>query len=62
MVRDPLREAWTWEMSSKEDLVRWLGPLQWTAQGQVTFVELALDFEAASQQTLPAAPASKLCA
>ena len=44
-------------MSFKGDLVRWLGLLQWTAQGQVTFV----DFEATSQRTLPVVPASKLC-
>ena len=61
-VRDPPKEAWKWEMSFKEDLVRCLALLQRTAQGQVTLVELALDFEATSMRALPAAPASRLCA
>ena len=61
VVRDPPSGEWKWELSFKEDMVRWLAQLQWTTQGHVTFVELALDFEATAARALPAAPASRLC-
>ena len=62
MVRYPPRTVWKWELSFKEDLVRWLAQLQWTAHGHVTFVELALDYEATTMRAPPAAHASRLCA
>ena len=39
-----------------QDLICWLRELQWkpTGEGQVTFVELALDFEAHCGRALPA--------
>ena len=62
VVSDPSRTVWKWELSFKEDLVRWLAQLQWTTRGHVTFVELALDYEATIMRAIPAAPASRLCA
>ena len=58
MVWDPPRSQWKWEFGFEEDLICWLRVLQWkpAGEGQVTFVELALDFEAHTGRALPATP------
>ena len=55
VIDKPPRVQWKWELGFKEDLVHWLRELQWAAEsrGQVTFVELALDFEAHAGRALP---------
>ena len=47
---------WPWELLFLADLLAWLGALMWADEvGTVTFLELAMDFEAHTQQVLPAA-------
>ena len=47
---------WRWDPAFKECLVAWLRDLQWQEHdGSVSFLELALDFEAHSGRALPAA-------
>ena len=60
VVRDPPRSQWKCQFGFKEDLIRWLRELQWkpAGEGHVTFVELALDFEAHSECALPATPSA----
>ena len=49
--------TWPWEMSFLEDLLSWVGALVWANKvGTVTFLDLAMDFEAHSKRPLPAAP------
>ena len=39
--------AWPWEMQFLTDLLAWLGALMWADEvGTVSFLELAMDFEA----------------
>ena len=50
-----------WEATFLHALLRWAGALLWLpGQGQVTYVELALDFEEHAGRALPAAPGHKL--
>ena len=52
---------WPWEATFLHALLRWAGALLWLPrQGQVTYVELALDFEEHAGRALPAAPGHKL--
>ena len=52
---------WPWEATFLHALLRWAGALLWLpGQGQVTYVELALDFEEHAGRALPAAPGHKL--
>ena len=57
---DALWEFWTWaaeESLLALSLVRWASALQWVpGSGQVTYAELALDFESQSNRALPARP------
>ena len=47
--------GWPWEESFAMALPPWTSRLRWlSGQGQVTYVELALDFEAHAEQALPA--------
>ena len=49
--------GWPWERGFAEALVRWASALQWVpGLGQVTYPELALDFESHSNRALPAKP------
>ena len=49
--------GWPWDRSFAEALVRWALVLQWVlGSGQVTYAELALDFESHSNRALPARP------
>ena len=50
-------KAWPWEISSLGDLLSWLGAMMWEDEvDTLTFLELAMDFEAHSKRSLPAAP------
>ena len=52
---------WPWEATFLHALLRWARALLWLpGQGQVTYVELALDFEEHAGRALPAAPGHKL--
>ena len=54
-------QIWGWELSFRDALLIWLRALRWqAAQGCVTFLELALDFEAYTKRTLPSTPNSRL--
>ena len=62
-ARDPLQlpqgamAGWPWERGFAEALVCWASALQWVpGSGQVTYAELALDFESHSNRALPARP------
>ena len=47
--------GWPWEASFAVALLQWAGQLRWLpGQGHVTYVELALDFEAHAERALPA--------
>ena len=49
--------AWPWEMQFLKDLLCWLGALVWAEEvGTVSFLELAMDFEAHARWALLAAP------
>ena len=49
--------GWPWERGFAEALVRSAPALQWVpGSGQVTYAELALDFESHSNRALPARP------
>ena len=50
-------KAWPWETQFLTDLLKWLAALVWADQvGTVSFLELAMDFEAHAKRALPAAP------
>ena len=52
---------WLWEATFLHALLRWAGALLWLpGQGQVTYVELPLDFEEHVGRALPVAPGHKL--
>ena len=52
---------WPWEATFLHALLRWAGALLWLpGQGQVAYVELALDFGEHAGQALPPAPGHKL--
>ena len=52
---------WKWESAFQVVLFSWLRDLQWMpGKGSVTFIELALDFEAHSGRVMPAAPSAEL--
>ena len=55
-------KEWGWEQAFLVDLLLWLAKLQWMPQGsgQVTFMELAMDFEATAGRALPPSPQSSL--
>ena len=47
--------GWPWEASFAVALLQWAGQLRWLpGPGHVTYVELALDFEAHAERALPA--------
>ena len=49
-------KQWRWDPAFKECLVAWLRDLQWQEhEGSVSFLELALGFEAHSGRAMPAA-------
>ena len=49
--RELTRSQWKWPDRFRLNLIEWLNALQWIdAPGQVTFLELALDFEARKEQ------------
>ena len=57
VMGDVPSSEWRWEPAFREALLSWLRELQWEpGMGQVTFVELALDFEAHSGRAMPASP------
>ena len=61
-VRNMAPSEWGWERAFLVDLLLWLAQLQWMppGAGQVTFIELALDFEATAGRALPPTPQSSL--
>ena len=59
-LHNPTKRTWPWEVSFITDLLRWLRALQWADEtGNVTFIELALDFEEFAERTLLPAPQAK---
>ena len=61
VIGDVPNAEWRWEPAFREALLGWLRELQWEpGMGQVTFVELALDFEAHSGRAMPASPGAEL--
>ena len=61
-VRNMSPSEWGWEHAFLVDLLLWLAQLHWMppGAGQVTFIELALDFEATAGRALPPTPQSSL--
>ena len=61
-VRNMSPSEWGWERAFLVDLLLWLAQLHWVPPGevQVTFIELALDFEATAGRALPPTPQSSL--
>ena len=58
---DGLPSHWPWEATFPHAFLRWAGALLWLPdQGQVTYVELALEFEEHAGRAPPAAPGHKL--
>ena len=58
--REPTLSQWKWPTRFRLNLIGWLDELQWIdAPGQVTFLELAMDFEAFSRRPIPPAPEAK---
>ena len=56
-----LPPQWPWEATFLHALLRWAGALLWLPrQGQVTYAELALDFEEHAGRALPAAAGHRL--
>ena len=57
-VRNMSPSEWGWEPAFLVDLLLWLAQLHWMplGAGQVTFIELALDFEATAGRALPPTP------
>merc|ERR1711860_454215 len=52
---------WGWETAFLVDLLSWLNRLQWSeGKGHVTFIELALDFEATAERAIPPSPQAAL--
>ena len=53
--------AWPWEPAFAQAPVRWAAALRWKdGQGDVTWVELALDYETFLGRALPASPQQQL--
>mmetsp|Transcript_22967 Transcript_22967/g.41367 ORF Transcript_22967/g.41367 Transcript_22967/m.41367 type:complete len:332 (-) Transcript_22967:213-1208(-) len=51
---------WKWSERFRLNLISWLNELQWIdAPGQVTFLELVMDFEAFSRKPIPPAPEAR---
>ena len=49
--------GWQWPPPLHNDVLHWVGCLQWRQQpGEVSFAELALDFEEFTRAALPAPP------
>ena len=60
-INDILPYKWRWEPAFRDALLSWLRELQWEpGLGQVTFVELALDFQAHAGRAMPASPGAEL--
>ena len=58
--REPTVSQWKWPDRFRSNPISWLTELQWIdAPGQVTSLELALDFEAFSRRPIPPAPEAK---
>ena len=56
-VRQPTAQEWRWDSDFRDDLVRWVNELvRIPGKGQVSFMELAMDFECFAARTLPASP------
>ena len=56
-IRQPTAQEWRWDSDFRDDLVRWVNELVWIpGKGQVSFMELAMDFECFAARTLPASP------
>ena len=54
--------SWGWAPAFATTLLSWLSKLKWPGGlGEVTYVELALDYEGFSGQCLPSTPNSRLC-
>ena len=50
-----LPRRWKWDQQLATDLVSWASMLRWR-EGEVSYAELAMDFEATSGRALPARP------
>ena len=50
-----LPRGWKWDQQQATDLVAWASMLRW-CEGEVSYAELAMDFEATSGRALPARP------
>ena len=61
-VRNMSPSKWGWVRAFLVDLLLWLAQLHWMppGAGQVTFIKLALDFEATAGRALPPTPQSSL--
>ena len=47
-IRQPTAQEWRWDSDFRDDLLRWVNELVWIpGKGQVSFMELAMDFECA---------------
>ena len=56
-IRQPTAQEWRWDSDFRDDLLRWVNELVWIpGKGQVSFMELAMDFECFTARTLPASP------
>ena len=56
-IRQPTAQEWRWDSDFRDDLLRWVNELVWIpGKGQVSFMELAMDFECFAARTLPASP------
>ena len=56
-IRQPTAQEWRWDSDFRDDLIRWVNELVWIpGKGQVSFMELAMDFECFAAHTLPASP------
>ena len=56
-IRQPTTQEWRWDSDFRDDLIKWVNALVWIlGKGQVSFMELAMDFECFAARTLPASP------
>ena len=56
-IRQPTAQEWRWDSDFRDDLLRWVYELVWIpGKGQVSFMEVAMDFECFVARTLPASP------
>ena len=56
-IRQPMAQEWRCDSDFRDDLIRWVNALVWIpVKGQVSFMELAMDFECFAAHTLPASP------